>query len=203
MTFSSTSSTNVQRCLCPLFQNKRTRVLLPPLFRKISKPSGQGQQNGKPHTIDCHPSPSELTSMIHPLIFLWILKRLISLGYFLNFFSNLYIPSWLQKSFKFMVLRLLGDTYVSRNLTMNLINFAHAPKQNSPPGRRELPISPGQLFLKIYFSPSRKSEDYGAEKMAKIELERVLVTSFDKFHHICNLYCFGLFSCAIIQIQAC
>ena len=123
MKFSSTSSTNVQRCLCPLFQNKRTRVLLPPLFRKISKPSGQGQQNSKPHTVDCHPSPSELTSMIHPLICLWILKRLISLEYFLNFFSNLYIPSCLQKSFKFMVLRLLEDTYVSRNLTMNLINL--------------------------------------------------------------------------------
>ena len=68
----------------------------------------------------------------------------------------------------------------------------YAPKQNSPPGRKKLPISSNQGFPKICFSPSRKGEDYGAEKMTKVKLVRVLVTSFDKFHHLCNLHIFGL-----------
>ena len=66
------------------------------------------------HTVDYHPSPSEFTSRIHPLIFLWIPKGFISPEYFLNFFSNLYIPIWLQESFTFMVLRLLKNTFVSQ-----------------------------------------------------------------------------------------
>ena len=57
--------------------------------------------------IDYHPSPSELTSRTHPVIFLWTPKGFISPEYFLNFFSNLYIAQWSRKSFKFMVLRLL------------------------------------------------------------------------------------------------
>ena len=60
------------------------------------------------------------------------------------------------------------------------------------PSRKRLPTSPEQRFLKIYFSPAeRGGEDYGAEKMTKIKLVRVLVTSSDKFHHFCNLYIFG------------
>ena len=55
-----------------------------------------------------------------------------------------------------------------------------------------LPISSEQGFLKICFSPSRKGGGYGAEKMAKVKLARVLVASFDKFIHLCNLYIFGL-----------
>ena len=67
------------------------------------------------HTVDYHPSPSELTSRIHPLIFLWTPKGFIfSPEYFLNFFSNLYIAQWLRESFKFMVLRLLENAFVSQ-----------------------------------------------------------------------------------------
>ena len=42
---------------------------------------------------------------------------------------------------------------------MNLFNFIHTPKQNSPPGfyhyplvRQELPIPPEQHFLNIFFT---------------------------------------------------
>ena len=35
------------------------------------------------------------------------------------------------------------------------------------PDRKRLPISSKQLFLKIYFSPVQKREDYLAEKMTK------------------------------------
>ena len=53
-----------------------------------------------------HASLSQLISRIHPLIFLWTPKVFISPECFLNFFLNLYDPSWLQKSFKFIVARL-------------------------------------------------------------------------------------------------
>ena len=66
MKFSSNSNINVQRCINPLFQ---------------------GQQNDK-HTVDYHPSPSQLTSRIYPLIFLWTPKWFISPEYFLIFFCK-------------------------------------------------------------------------------------------------------------------
>ena len=116
------------------------------------------------HTIDYHPSPSQLISRIHIfLIFLWTPTGLISPESFLNFFLNLYIPSWLLKSFKFIVLRLLQIHLWVKNL--NLFICTHAPKQNSPsdfyhylPGRWELPIPPGQRFLKIFFPWAERGE---------------------------------------------
>ena len=86
----------------------------------------------KNYTIDYHPSPLQLLSRTHPLIFLWTPKGFISPECFLRFFLKLYIPSWLQKSFKFSVLRLLANTFVSKKL--NLFIFTHSCKQNSPPG---------------------------------------------------------------------
>ena len=68
------------------------------------------------HTVDCHPSPSQLTSKIHPLIFLWTFKKFMFPKYFLNFFSNLYISQWFRKSLKFMMLRLLANTLVSQKI---------------------------------------------------------------------------------------
>ena len=59
------------------------------------------------HTIDYHPSRSQLISRIHPFIFLWTHKGFISPESVLIFFLNLYIPPWLRKSFKFIMLRLM------------------------------------------------------------------------------------------------
>ena len=97
---------------------------------------------------------------------------------------------------------------------MNLFSFAYAPKQTFPPGfyhypqgRLILPIPPEQHFLKIlpfffaFFHTAILSvqkevgEDYVVEKLPK--LTSALVTSFDKFHHLCNLYIFGL--CFVVQ----
>ena len=120
---------------------------------------------------------------------------------FLNFLLILYIPPWLRKSFKFIVLRLLQiHLWIKR---LNLFIFTHAPKQNSPPGfyhyspgRRELRIPPKQRFRMIYFPEQKeRGEDYGIEKLPK--LTRVLVTNLDKCHHSCNLYIFGL--CFVVQ----
>ena len=61
------------------------------------------------------------------------------------------------------------------------------------PGRKRLPISSKKLFLKIYFSPAQKREDFSLRKLLKIKLVSVLVTRFDKFHHLFSLDSFGCF----------
>ena len=114
------------------------------------------------HSVDYHPCPSQLISRIHTLIFLWTRKEFISPESFLNFFRNLYIPQWLWKSFKVIVLLLMQICLWVKKL--NLFIFIHAPKQNSPPdfyhyppGKRDLPVPPEQCFLKIFF-PEDKGE---------------------------------------------
>ena len=125
------------------------------------------------HNVDYHVSSSELISRTQPLIFLWTPKWFISPKSFLRFFLNLHIPPWLQKSCKLMVLRLLANTFVNLK-KLNLFILTHASKQNSPLGF-------------YHYPPSRR-------KLHKIKTTRVLVTSFDKFYHFCNLsivdFCF-------------
>ena len=58
-------------------------------------------------------------------IFMDSLEGCLSTEYLLNFFSNLYIPPWLRTKFKFMLLRLLVNAFVSQE--MNLFSFTHFP----------------------------------------------------------------------------
>ena len=148
------------------------------------------------HTVDYQPSPSQLISRIHTPIFLWTPKGFIPPESFLNFFLNLHIPPWLQKSLKFIVLRLLQIYFWVKKF--NLFIFTHPPKQNSAPvfyhyspARRELPIPPEQRFLKILFPEEKGERIMELKKIPK--LLKALVTSFDKFHHLCNLYISGLY----------
>ena len=67
-------------------------------FKEYLNPQVRINKMGNEHTVDYHHSPSELASRIHPLIFIWSPKGFISLEHFLNFFSNLYILLWLQKT---------------------------------------------------------------------------------------------------------
>ena len=108
------------------------------------------------HTVDYHPSLSQSISRTQALIFLSTPNGFSFPESFLKFFINLYIPPWLQKSFKFIVLRLLQIHLWVKKL--NLFIFTHASKENSPPnfyhyppGRQELPIPPEQRCLKIFF----------------------------------------------------
>ena len=77
---------------------------------------------------------------------------------------------------------------------LNLFIFSHAPKQKSLPSsyhhysrQKEITHSSQTRFFENLFSPVEREEDYGAEKMTKIKLARLLVTTFDKFYHFCNL----------------
>ena len=151
------------------------------------------------HTVDYHPSPSQLISRIDTLKFLWTPKGFTSPESLLNVFLNLYIPPWLQKSFKFIVSRLLQIHLWVKKL--NLFIFTHALKQNSPqgfyhypPDRRELPIPPEYCFLKIFFPEEKGGEGERIMGLKKIpKLTKVSVTSFDKFHYLCNYYIFDLY----------
>ena len=114
------------------------------------------------YTVDYHPSRSQLISTIRSHI------SMDSWGIYLsksssNFFFNLYIPSWLRKYFKCIVLRLLQIHFWVKKL--NLFIFAHASKQNSPlgfyhypSGRQKLRIPPKQIFLKIFFPEAKERE---------------------------------------------
>ena len=145
------------------------------------------------YTADYHPSPSQLTSRIHPVKFLWNPKGFISPEFSFNFFLNLSTTPWLRKSFKFMVLRLLETTYVTQKL--NLLIFIYSPRQKeiiTPQAEGNCPFLPNSIFWRSIFPQQKeRGEDYGVEEITKIKPTRVLVTSFDKSHHLCNLYIFG------------
>ena len=150
------------------------------------------------HTVNYHPSPSQFISRIHSLILLWTPKEFISPKSFLNFFLNLYIPPWLRRSFKFILLRLLYYICESKNW---ICSFLLKPPSkilphHYPLDRQELPIPPEQRFLKIFF-PSQKRGERIMELKKLPKLTRVLGSSFDKFHHRCNLYIFIL--CFVAQ----
>ena len=101
------------------------------------------------HTVYYHPSPSELTSRIHLLIFLWTPKGFtFSPECFFNFFKPVF-RTMEAKNFKFMVLRLLEKACVTKKVES--VHFTYVSKQKSPlgfchyllqeEGRRKLTIS--------------------------------------------------------------
>ena len=146
----------------------------PPIFYPLfSQPSAQDQQNGKQsHCWLPSHRASQLNSRIHPLIFLWTHKGFISPESFLNFFLHLYIPSWLQKSFKFIVLRLLAKNWIC--------SFLKALRQNSPPGyhyppgRRKLPILHNSVFWRPFFPSKKRGRIMELEKLPKLNLQGYL-----------------------------
>ena len=69
-----------------------------------------------------------------------------------------------------------------------------------PPSRWELPIPLEQRFLKKLFRQEKGSGERTMELKKIPKVTKVLVTSFDKFHHLSNLYIFGL--CFVVQYLA-
>ena len=64
-------------------------------------------------------------------------------------------------------------------------------------GRKKLPISLNSIFSKYVFPQQKEGRILELNKTTKINLRRVLVPSFYKFHCLCNIYIFAFF-CAII-----
>ena len=128
-------------------------------------------------------------------MFLWIPKGFISLESFSNFFINLYILPWLRKGFRFIVLRLLKIYFWIK--IFKLFIFTHALKHKSPQvfiiipqADGNCPFLPNSVFPKMFF-PEQKKEKRIMESKKWPKLTRVLATSFDKFHHLCNRKVFG------------
>ena len=117
---------------------------------------------------------------------------------FLEFFLKPVFRTIVAENFQIHGVKITGK-YICESKSWTCSFLLMPLSKNLPPviiittaGRRKLTISSKQRFL--YFSSAEKEEDYGAEKMTKIKLVRVLVTSFDKFHHFCNLHIFGFCS---------
>ena len=125
--FSSTSKRSVYRFLYPLFQN---HFLLVRLIRRIPQPWGQYQQNGKQTYCRLPPQSFRITlkdtpSHISMKSWGFYLSKI-----FLEFFSNMYIPPWLQMVL--MVLKLLANTYVSQSKNWVFSFFVMLPSKTFP-----------------------------------------------------------------------
>ena len=66
----------------------------------------------------------------------------------------------------------------------------------TPQAEGNYPFRLNSVFWRSIFFPAERGGgvgggDYGDEKITKIKPTRVLVSNFDKLHHLCNLYIFG------------
>ena len=208
MNFSSTSNTGPQRYLYFLFQNQYHSFLLPLFFEEYLNPQVRIKKLAKEHSVVYHISPLELTSRRHLLIFLWTPKGFISAEYFLNFFSNWYIPMRLWKKIKFMVLRLLENTFVSqkKKKKIKMYIFKHAANQNShlgsyhyPPGRRKFPQTAFSIF-----SPQQKGgRIWELKNCPKLNLRGYWSQVSINSTSLQPLHIWFLFQFSIIKIQSC
>ena len=131
------------------------------LFGRLSQSSGQDQQ--RKYTVHCQPSPSELTSRIHPLIFLWTLKGCIY-PIFLEFFLKPVYPTKVVEKFQILGVKITGK-YICELKSWICLFLLMFPNKILPqtlvittPGVRKLPISPQTMFFLNLFFPRRKSE---------------------------------------------
>ena len=126
------------------------------------------------HTVDYHPSPSQLISRIQPLIFLWTPKWFISPEPFLIFFLNLYIPPLLRKSFKFIV---LNTFIVQIHFWVKKLNFSFLlgrPRKTLPQvfliisqANGNCPFLSNSVFWRYFFLRRKGGENYEVEKITK------------------------------------
>ena len=133
MNFSSTPNTSVQQVpQLPIFLINTPLILKLPLFQWIFQPSGQDQENGK--RTCCWLPPRYFRINLKDTSFyiaVCLLRFYLSLEFLLSFFSNLYIPPWLGKIFKFVVFRLLENAFASQKIESR--HFFSCPRHNSPP----------------------------------------------------------------------
>ena len=110
---------------------------------------------------------------------------------------------WFRKSFKFSV-EITANTFVSQKFVP--VHFYSCPQAKLFPRFLSLSLRqtgiahfPWTAFSKDIFSWAEKGGGGRTMELKKLpKLTWALVTSLDKFHHLCNFYIFGLFCCAII-----
>ena len=106
-------------------------------------------------------------------IFLWTREGFTSTESFLHFFLNLYIPSWLWKSFKVIVLKLLQYIYESKNWTCCFLTMSSSKTLPHVfiiilQADGNCPFLPNSVCWKYIFLKRKGGEDYGVERITKI-----------------------------------
>ena len=118
---------------------------------------------------------------------------------FIEFFLKPVYSTMVVEKFQSYTLKIIAMHLWVKKL--NLFIFSHAPKQNSPPGFYFLqedgncPFLPNSIFWRYFSWGERGKMIVDLKELPK--LTKGSVTSFDKFHHLCNLYFFGL--CFVMQ----
>ena len=85
------------------------------------------------HTADYRPSHSQLTSRIHPLIFLWTSEGFIFPEKYFEFFLKPVRPTMFSEKFQVYGVKITSK-YIYELKNSILFIFTNAPKQNSPLG---------------------------------------------------------------------
>ena len=134
------------------FQNQSPYFLLPSLFWKLSQHLGQDQQNSK-----------QIYCQLPIIIFLWTPTGFISPGSFLNFLLNLYIPLWLRKSLKFIVLRLLQVHLWVKNWICLILLMPPSKTLPQifiviPQANKNCPFLPNSIFWRYVFLNRERGE---------------------------------------------
>ena len=135
------TSNIVKKCLDPLFQNQRPHFLLLHLFRKKCQPSSHDQQIGKRTYCQLAPQSFWVNFKDAPShIFMYSYVYLSKI--FLEFFLKPVYRTMVVESFKFMILRLLENPFVSQKIeSVHFYSYTQSK------------LYPVVVFL--YFSPSR------------------------------------------------
>lgn len=152
-----------------------------------------------PTLATLHPNTSGLL-----FIFFYKLLRALILFENLQFFSKLYILPWVGK-----ISNLWCSNYWKMHFRVKkveLYTFIHVVPGKTLPqvliiislGTSKLLIFSKQRFLKIYFPPAEREEDYRAEKRPKLNLrgnwsQSSINSSIFQPLHFCFLFC-----CSII-----
>ena len=104
------------------------RNALPLFFEECLNPQVRINKRVKEHTVDYHPNLSELTSRMHPRMFLWTPKGFISPEYLLDFISNLCFSPWLRKGYGVNSVKITGKYICESKKKWNLFIFTNPSK---------------------------------------------------------------------------
>ena len=137
------------------------------------------------HTVNYEPSPSQLVSRIHHLIFLWTTLILhisiyfyISKGFisriFLDFFLKPIYSTMITEKFQIHSVKITGK-YICESKNW-ICSFLLMPPRKTlprifiiiPQADRNCPFLPNSVVWRYFFLRRKGGEDYGVENITKI-----------------------------------
>ena len=154
------------------------------------------------YTVDYHPSRSQLISTIRFHISMDSWGAYLS-KIFLKFFFKPVYSIMVAETFQMYSVKIIANTFLSQKIESvhfySCFQTKLSPKFLSLSFRqtRIAHFSQTNFFEDIFSWGERGGEVDGIEKITKINKIKVSLTSFDKLHHLFNLYIFGL--CFVVQ----